>query len=140
MADLTMTDDDRDAFLAAVRVGILAIARRDEGPLAVPIWYRYEDGEIVLLMSRTSLKAKLLRAAGRATFTVQREAPPYAYVSAEGAVAFSDEVPDVLAVATRYLGPDAGRSYAAANPSTAASVVVRPTPERWNTADFGRAG
>ena len=138
MAELDMTVEERDAFLAEVHVGVLAIARSDKGPLAVPIWYQYEDGLIVLGMSRTSLKATLLRRAGRATLTVQLETAPYKYVSVEGPVSFSDDVRDVLGVATRYLGPDVGRAYAANNPPNEDSVVVRLTPAHWITADFGK--
>jgi PPOX class probable F420-dependent enzyme len=134
-----MTDEERDAFLADVHVGILAVARRDKGPLAVPIWYQYEDGDIVIGMSGDSLKAKLLRAAGRATMTVQTETPPYKYVSVEGPVAIVAEQRDDRSMATRYLGPEMGARYVESSPSTEASVVARLTPERWITCDFGKA-
>ena len=138
MALTDMTDDERDAFLTDVHVGILAIARQDKGPLALPIWYQYEDGEIIIGMGGDSLKAKLLRKTGRATMTVQTEAPPYKYVSVEGPVAVLPEQRDDLAMATRYLGPEMGAWYVENNPSTEASVVARLTPERWVTCDFGK--
>ena len=46
MADTDMTTDEREAFLADLHVGILSIARDDKGPLALPIWYWYEDGGV----------------------------------------------------------------------------------------------
>ncbi len=134
-----MSTEEAAAFLADVHVGILAVDHDGRGPLALPIWYQYEHGDVVMGMSGDSLKAKLLRAAGRATLTVQTEAPPYQYVSVEGPVAIAAEQRDDLSMATRYLGPDLGRWYADNNPSTAASVVARLTPERWRTADFGKA-
>ena len=137
--DMTMTEAERDAFLADVHVGILAIARQDRGPLALPIWYQYEDGAIIIGMSGNSVKAKLLRAAGRATMTVQTEAPPYKYVSVEGPVELLQEQRDDFEMASRYLGPEMGRWYADNNPSTDESVIAKLTPERWNTCDFGKA-
>ena len=137
--DMTMTDAERDAFMADVHVGILAIARQDKGPLALPIWYQYEDGAVVIGMSGNSLKAKLLRAAGRATMTVQTEAPPYKYVSVEGPVEILNEQRDDFEMASRYLGAEMGRWYADNNPSTSESVIAKLTPERWNTCDFGKA-
>ena len=137
--DMTMTDAERDAFLADVHVGILAIARQDKAPLALPIWYQYEDGAVVIGMRGTSLKAKLLRAAGRATMTVQTETPPYKYVSVEGPVEILHEQRDDFEMASRYLGAEMGRWYADNNPSTSESVVAKLTPERWNTCDFGKA-
>jgi PPOX class probable F420-dependent enzyme len=138
MADLKMTEQEREAFLTDLHVGILAIARADKGPLAVPIWYQYEDGQVVIHMNGDSVKAKLLRAAGRATMTAQTETLPYKYVSVEGPVAIAHEDYDELPMATRYLGPELGKRYADENPITEASVVVRLTPERWLTCDYGK--
>jgi len=138
MADLEMTDEERDAFLADVHVGVLAIARQGKGPLALPIWYQYDKGDVVIGMGGDSLKATLLRGAGRATMTVQTEAPPYKYVSVEGPVVIHDERRDDLAMATRYLGPELGQWYVETNPSTDSAVVARLTPERWYTCDFGK--
>ena len=97
------------------------------------------DGDVLISMSGDSLKAKLLRAAGRATMTVQTETPPYQYVSIEGPIDFDVPSVDDLALATRYLGPELGRWYAETNPSTESTVVVRIKPERWLSADFGKS-
>jgi len=138
MAQGSMTSEEREAFLADVHVGILAIDREDRGPLALPIWYQFRDGAVEIGMGGDSLKAKLLRAAGRATLTVQTEAPPYKYVSVEGPVTVSQEQRDDFEMASRYLGPEMGRWYADNNPSTESSVLVRLVPESWSTMDFGK--
>ena len=133
-----MTKDERAAFLADVHVGILAVDEGDRGPMALPIWYRYVDGVVEIGMNGDSLKARLLRAAGRATLTVQTETAPYQYVSVEGPVTVDAVQRDDLEMATRYLGPEIGAWYAEHNPSTAASVTVTLTPEHWRTHDFGK--
>ena len=138
MAEMDMTADEREAFLADVHVGILSIARTGKGPLALPIWYQYEDGYVRIGMGGKSLKAKLLRRAGRATMTVQTETPPYKYVMVEGPVVVLSEQRDDYAMASRYLGPELGKWYAENNPSTSESVIVRLTPENWLTCDFGK--
>jgi nitroimidazol reductase NimA-like FMN-containing flavoprotein (pyridoxamine 5'-phosphate oxidase superfamily) len=138
MAVNDMTVEEREAFLADVHVGILAIARAGRGPLALPIWYQYEDRDVLIGMGGNSLKAKLLRRAGRATMTVQTETPPYKYVMVEGPVVVLSEQRDDYAMASRYLGPELGKWYAETNPSTSESVIVRLTPENWLTCDFGK--
>jgi nitroimidazol reductase NimA-like FMN-containing flavoprotein (pyridoxamine 5'-phosphate oxidase superfamily) len=138
MAELNMTTEEREAFLADVHVGILSIAREGKGPLALPIWYQYEDGHVFIGMGGNSLKAKLLRRAGRATMTVQTETPPYKYVMVEGPVVVLAEQRDDYTMASRYLGPELGKWYAENNPSTSESVVVRLRPETWLTCDFGK--
>src|SRR5262249_51330281 len=127
-----------EAFLAGVHVGILSIARTTKGPLALPIWYQYDDGEVLIGMGGDSLKAKLLRRAGRATMTVQTETPPYKYVMVEGPVVVLREQRDDYEMASRYLGPQLGKWYAETNPSTSESVIVRLTPESWLTCHFGK--
>lgn len=140
MADTDMTDAERERFLSDVHVGILSIERAGKGPLALPVWYEYDDGEILITMAADSAKARLLHRSGRATFTVQDERPPYRYVSVEGPVAITTGPHDVTDLAIRYLGPDLGRQYAAVNPPNDGTAVVRVTPERWLTCDYGKTG
>jgi hypothetical protein len=42
------------------------------------------------------------------------------------------------AIARRYLGPEGGDAYIAAN-SGADDVMIRMTPEHWQAADFSKA-
>jgi hypothetical protein len=134
----TMTVAEREAFLADVHVGVLAVEEPGRGPHALPIWYQYEDGEVLIGIEGSSRKAALLRAAGRATLTAQSEVAPYVYVSVEGPVVLEPTMHDGLAMATRYLGPELGAWYAEQNPPTADSVTVRLRPEHWRTFDFSK--
>ena len=138
MAEGSMTKAEREAFLAEVHVGVLAVDQPGQGPLALPIWYLVEDGDVIVGMGGESRKAQLLRAAGRATLTVQSEDPPYKYVSVEGPVVIEDHQRDDFEMASRYLGPELGRWYADNNASTEESVVARLTPEHWLTKDFAK--
>jgi PPOX class probable F420-dependent enzyme len=138
MTSGAMTRAEREAFLAEVHVGVLAIEEPGRGPLALPIWYLVDDGEVVLSMDRGSLKARLLAAAGRATLTVQTEAPPYRYASVEGPVTLGPASHDSLELASRYLGTELGQWYVDQNPSTEATTTVRLTPEHWRTYDFSK--
>lgn len=136
MADTDMTTEQRETFLAELHVGVLAIQRDAKGPLAVPIWYQYEDGQVIIHMADDSVKAVLLRRHGRASMTVQDETPPYRYVMVEGPVTVGPDDRDILPMAIRYLGEEMGRQYAEANPTSSNSAVARLTPERWLTTDY----
>jgi nitroimidazol reductase NimA-like FMN-containing flavoprotein (pyridoxamine 5'-phosphate oxidase superfamily) len=133
-----MTREEREAFLADVRVGVLAIDEPGRGPLALPVWYEYEGGDVLVHIDDGTRKAELLRAAGRATLTVQDETPPYKYVSVEGPATIQARTGDEVAFATRYLGAELGEWYARANPLTASSVTVQLHPEHWRTYDFAK--
>jgi hypothetical protein len=134
----TMTVAERESFLAAVHVGVLAVDEPGRGPHALPVWYLYEDGEVLIGIDGSSRKAALLRAVGRASLTVQTETAPYQYVSVEGPVVLEPATHDELALATRYLGAELGPWYVEHNPRTDDSLTVRVRPERWRTFDFAK--
>jgi nitroimidazol reductase NimA-like FMN-containing flavoprotein (pyridoxamine 5'-phosphate oxidase superfamily) len=138
MAEGSMTRAEREAFLADVHVGVLAIDEAGRGPMAVPIWYQYESGEVVMGIERDTLKDRLLRASERATLTVQTEVAPYKYVSVEGPVSLEPHSHDHLAMSTRYLGPELGKWYDDNNAPHEGSLTVRLRPEHWRTYDFGK--
>jgi hypothetical protein len=84
---LTMTKEEREAFLADVHVAVISVAEDGHGPLLVPIWYSYEPGgEVRIITGRTSRKGELLERAGRFSLCVQTETLPYKYVSVEGPI------------------------------------------------------
>jgi PPOX class probable F420-dependent enzyme len=133
-----MTRAEREAFLANTRVGILAVQQPDHGPLAVPVWYEYAPGGAVRVVTGPdSEKARLLRAAGRASLTVQAETPPYQYVYVEGPVTLGEPDPerDIRATALRYLGEQMGQAYLAMTADQPA-VLVELRPERWRSVDY----
>ena len=132
-----MTNDEREAFLADVHVGVLAVDEPSRGPLALPIWYLVEDGDVLIRISDGTLKHRLLVAAGRASMTVQDEAPPYKYLSVEGPVTLEPATDDAFTMASRYLGEELGRWYADENASED-TVIVRLRPEHWRTYDFAK--
>ncbi len=144
MADQRMTESERQEFLAGLHVGVLAIERADGPPLAVPVWYSYEPGgDVEVLTSASSLKGRLAAAAGRASLCAQQEALPYKYVTVEGAaeiVALDADASRAatLPMAIRYLGEEMGRGYAA-NSAGPDDVVIRLRPERWFSVDYAKS-
>lgn len=136
---LTMSTADREAFLAGLHVGILAIADDAGGaPLAAPVWYAYEPGgDVMINTGAATVKARLLAAAGQASFCVQREELPYAFVTVEGPVTIGDDDPNLSrALAEKYLGELAPMYLASTEGHEA--VTVRLTPERWRTQDYAQ--
>jgi PPOX class probable F420-dependent enzyme len=134
-----MTTDEREQFVADVHIGVLAVAHNTGAPLAVPVWYRYQPGGVVeISTSASSVKVAALRAARQAALCVQREEPPYAYVTVAGPVTFGDLSDDVrLDLAIRYLGEEMGRRYVKSSPDID-NVLVTLTPQRWHTTDYAK--
>ena len=142
---LGMTREERQAFLAEPHVAVISIAEEGRGPLAVPVWYRYEPGgELCFVTGGASRKARLLRRAGRLSVLVQNETLPYRYVGIEGPASIvgpPDFERDVRAVAFRYLGPELGEQYLAATAAERAAaqeVLVTVRPVHWLAVDYGK--
>jgi nitroimidazol reductase NimA-like FMN-containing flavoprotein (pyridoxamine 5'-phosphate oxidase superfamily) len=141
---LKMTKTERETFLADLHVGVISIEEKDRGPLTVPIWYVYEPGgELWILTGRSSRKGRLLQEAGRFSLVAQTETPPYQYVSVEGPITSIGE-PDLereeRPMAHRYLGAELGDGYIE---STRAggdvdNIIVRMQPQRWLTTDYSK--
>jgi nitroimidazol reductase NimA-like FMN-containing flavoprotein (pyridoxamine 5'-phosphate oxidase superfamily) len=140
--NLAMSSDCRERFLADPHVGVLGVtdSRAPSAPLLVPVWYGYEGGVVTVQTARASIKAELIRVAGRFSLCVQSESPPYRYVSVEGPVVAVEarlRRAEWEAMAHRYLDPDTAVAYLRANEDQMEeSLTFRMRPERWRTADF----
>ena len=137
-----MSAQEREQFLAGLHVGVLSVAAGEgRGPLAVPVWYDYQPGgQVNVITGRSSRKGQAIAAAGRMSLCAQDENPPYRYVSVEGPVVIEElDLDERLAMARRYLGPEAGDRYVASNPDPAGeNVMILMTPERWLSVDYGK--
>jgi PPOX class probable F420-dependent enzyme len=141
VVSVSMSRAEREAFLAEVHVGVIAVAAGPgRGPLVTPVWYSYQPGGLVSVTTGGSTnKARAIGAAGRFSLCVQDEAPPYKYVTVEGpAVIEPADLAERSAIARRYLGPQGGDQFIASNPSVD-DVMIRMTPEHWQAADFSKA-
>jgi nitroimidazol reductase NimA-like FMN-containing flavoprotein (pyridoxamine 5'-phosphate oxidase superfamily) len=140
---VTMSEQEREMFLAGVHVGVLSVSRPGRGPLTVPVWYSYEPGGLVTVITGASSgKATLIGGAGRFSLCAQSEEPPYKYVSVEGPVTGAEAPVDpeeTRAMAYRYLGREFGDLYLAATAEeAAANCAIRMRPQAWLSADFGK--
>ena len=135
-----MSEQERQEFLAALHVGVISIERVDGPPLAVPIWYGYEPGGLVwVITGADTLKGRLLDAARRFSLCAQTEEPPfYKYVTVEGPivdVAPADLEADRRPLAHRYFGADLGDAYlAGTQEGSPRKFSMRPT--RWWSVDY----
>jgi nitroimidazol reductase NimA-like FMN-containing flavoprotein (pyridoxamine 5'-phosphate oxidase superfamily) len=74
---ISMTRQEREAFLAEVHVGVISIERAGRPPLAVPIWYDYDPAiGVWVITGKESEKGRALADAGRFALCAQTEAPP----------------------------------------------------------------
>jgi nitroimidazol reductase NimA-like FMN-containing flavoprotein (pyridoxamine 5'-phosphate oxidase superfamily) len=142
MPDNSLSAGDRESFLAEPHVAALAVsAGPDRAPLTLPMWYQYEPGsEVWILTEARSWKARLIAATGRFSLMVDRVRPTYRYVSVEGPVTRTvpgtDEM--TLEMAARYLPPERVPAYLElAKTDFGEQIAIYLRPQRWLTGDLG---
>lgn len=140
-----LTEQEREAFLAEPRVAVLSLPSDDERPpLAFPAWYAHHGGDrITYYTHRTELrsrKLRLLREGSVLSLCVQREEPPYKYVTVEGTVVDENDAPtdgERLAIIERYLAADEARAYLDDEIASGVAVVIFTIrADRWTGLDF----
>ena len=137
----SMTQAEKQTFLADAHVGVLALNDGDRGPLMVPMWYDYEPGgELWFLTGPQTRKGRLILVGTRVSLVAQTEDVPYQFVSVEGPVtAISPADPELegLPMAVRYLGPEKGKQYF--DSMSDWGVTVRVQPEHWLAVDYSKS-
>ncbi|MET9814561.1 MULTISPECIES: pyridoxamine 5'-phosphate oxidase family protein [unclassified Streptomyces] len=140
---MALTREEREQFLAEPHIAALAVdAGPGRAPLTVPIWYQYEPGgDIWIMTGLDSRKYELINAAGRFSLMVDRLEPTIRYVSVEGPVV--DTSPATLdrlrELSARYLPAEKVDGYVDFSwKNHGEQLVLRMRPERWVSSDLGQ--
>jgi PPOX class probable F420-dependent enzyme len=115
-----MTSEQAKAFLAqGQRTGKLATTRADGRPHVAPVWFVVDGDDLVFMTGADTVKGRTLRRDPRAALVVDLEAPPYAFVMAEGSVTLSSDLAEMLplsiAIAQRYVAADRAEDFGRRN-------------------------
>ncbi|MEV7793133.1 pyridoxamine 5'-phosphate oxidase family protein [Streptomyces sp. NPDC087512] len=139
---MALSREEREQFLAEPHVAAFSVdGGAGRAPLTVPIWYQYEPGgDVWVLTGLHSRKNERIKAAGRFSLLADRLEPTIRYVSVEGPVV--ETVPATVEalreMAARYLPAEKVEGYVDfARKSHGEQIVVRMRPERWVSSDLG---
>ena len=136
---MPLTREEIDEFLREPNIAVVATVDPDGQPHAVPTWYLYEGGEVVLHTGVRSRKYRNLRRNPRVTLCVDTKTPPYRAVALYGRavteVCVDEDRSRRMAVA--YLGESVGNRYADSLGGEAL-VLVRVKPQRVISWDYSR--
>ncbi len=120
-------------FLAEPNICVLATSGPGDATHAMPMWYLYDEGDILFSSYRKSQKVRNVERSGKATVVIDRRDPPYYAVMVKGTAtiepAFSRE--KEFAMASRYLDDERARRHSAAIAGDSDSVSIRVRPERF---------
>jgi PPOX class probable F420-dependent enzyme len=135
-----MSRAEREEFLSGLHVGVIGLAVAEGRALALPIWYAYEaGGDVTVITDPSSVKGRAIESTGWFSLCAQDEAPPYKYVTVEGPVRTTGAVDEETrrGMAHRYLGAEFGDLYLESTADDE-GFLYRMTPERWYTVDYAK--
>lgn len=130
-----MTGSQWRAFVSeGTRTGKLATVQSDGSPHVTPVWFVLDDDAGLLFTTgSTSVKTRSIARDPRVCLCVDDQAPPYSYVMVHATATVSDDLDEMLRVATRigarYMGADRAEEFGRRN-AVPTEVLVRLAPTR----------
>jgi PPOX class probable F420-dependent enzyme len=126
--------DDVIAFLSeGTRTGKLGYTASDGRPLVAPIWFVVDNGALAFNTGKTTAKGRALARDSRAVICVDDQRPPYSFVQVQGIASISEDLDDILDIATRtgarYMGADRAQEFGRRN-GVPGELVVRIRPSK----------
>lgn len=129
----TINEEQREFLLAGTRTGKVSWTAPDGRALVTPVWFLLDGDDVVFTTGADTSKGRHLRRDPRLTLCVDLEEPPYGFVQIQGTATVSEDLDQVLAVATalgaRYMGADRAEAFGKRN-AVPGELLVRLRPTR----------
>lgn len=140
MAELS---DQVVSFLSeGTRTAILGWVANDGRPLAAPVWFVVDNGELAFNTGKNTAKGRALARDSRVVMCIHDDNPPFSFVQVQGVATISEDPDDVLDIATRtggrYMGAERAEEFGRRN-GVPGELVVRVKPTKVH-AGFDVAG
>ena len=131
-----MTPDERRKFLEEHRFGVLGVERAGKAPHLTPVYYTPDGDDLIVSITRTRYKAKLIERAGRVNFCVLDEQFPFDYLSITGTARLEDQnaVDTMARIGEKMYGRPVGpemRPQLEERAEKEGRIVLRITPESY---------
>lgn len=129
-----MTTEEWRAFVATgARTGKFATVGADGTPAITPVWFVLDGDTLAFTTGGSTAKIKNLRRSPRAALCVTDDEPPFSYAELRGGVTLSDDLDELLRIATaageKYMGPEQAEEFGRRN-GVPGELVVRLHPTK----------
>jgi len=127
-----LESDTAQRLLASTLPARIAYTALDGTPRALPIWFTWTGGELVMASFAGAAKARALRARPEMAITIDTESFPAEVLLLRGPATVTDVdgfVPEYVATLRRYLGQDEAAGFLAQFDESATKmyrIAVRP--------------
>ena len=107
MAELSLDDPIVAELIEGPNLARLAYVGTNGRPHVVPIWWAYQDGDIVMVTGPKADKVRALEANGAVAITIDSHKPPYHVLLVDGDATVEPTdgmAPEYPAIVQRFLG------------------------------------
>jgi PPOX class probable F420-dependent enzyme len=131
-----VTPDERRKFLEEHRFAVLGVERDGKTPHLTPVYYALDGDDLIVSITRSRVKAKLVEKARRLTLCVLQEEFPFDYVAVVGSARLEDEgaVDTMAKIGEKMYGRPVGpemRPMLEERAQKEGRIVLRITPESY---------
>jgi PPOX class probable F420-dependent enzyme len=131
-----MTPEERKQFLESHRLAVLGVERSAKPPHLSPVYYVPDGDDLLVSVTKTRTKTKLISRNGRLTLCVLHEEFPFPYLRIEGRGRIEEDgaVDTMMRVGGKMQGrelPDSMRPAIEERARNEQRVVLRLTPEAY---------
>ncbi|NKY29921.1 PPOX class F420-dependent oxidoreductase [Nocardia gamkensis] len=129
-----MSDQEWMQFVTdGAHTGKFATVGADGTPNIAPVWFVFDGQDFLFTTGASTVKVRNLRRNPRAAICVDDDRPPFSYVEVRGPVSLSEDLDELVDVATRagarYMGADKAEEFGKRN-GVPGEVVVRLRPKK----------
>lgn len=138
-----LTSDEIESFLQDAKIARFCSHNRDGTIHAAPVWYKYENGKMVIGTPLKSRKARNVRRNGNVTVLIDVEGPPTRGVIIYGKAELEElTIDDMISVGVsifnRYMPEDKTQVYAEGLSKISEGVKITVTPLRMASFDYSK--
>lgn len=131
-----MSTDEQRQFLESHRLAVLGVQREGKPPHLSPVYYVVDGNDLLVSVTKTRAKTKLIERAGRLSLCVLDEQFPFRYLRVEGPAYFeSDGAAELMMrVGEKMQGrpvPESARPNIEERARNEQRIVLRIKPESY---------
>ena len=135
-----LTDEETESFLKQPNIARLCTTNEDGTIHVAPVWYRFDNGEILIGTQDVSRKVRNIRRNNRVTVEIDTNEWPFKGIMIYGKAEldYEDVAPKRVAINTVYMPQEQAVAFVKSVESQWKQVVIRVRPDRSLSYDYSK--
>jgi len=138
--DVRMSPQEMESFLSEKNLARVATVRPDNSPHVTPVWYLWENNELLIPIVKGSVKESNIRRNNKVAVAIDSDTSPHRAVIIEGTATIEGELGREIErrFHQKYIKPEDIERYTEYAHATYRTLLVRMRPQRITSWDYSR--